>query len=1010
MALKINTLAFFLYFSIVFAFSQTEPSPFVDGERFFPRHSLDEYINLASGQLQRELKYDFNSINFLFSIGKEIAKQGQAEQGFFYMKLAHDIADVVDDRGNVAVLCGSLAQLCQQLGKHNVSITLCNKAISIQKELGTKEYLALTYHILSSSYMSLGNYERALQECTKAKNIRKELKLEPSLSKSYSSIGVIHINLGQFEEALFWCNKARAIRERLGLKEKSSESYNNIGYIYQSLGNLDEALKWYTKAKNIQEKLDSKINLSYTYNNIGSAYRHHGKFDKSLFWLQKSKAILEQLDQRPGQKILISRSYNNIGTIYSAKGEYLEALSWYEKARKIREEMGLKVDLATSYYNISGSYESLGEYKKAEFFCQRSIAIEEKLSLYKSLARSYNSMGYIYSSQEKYNVAISWFNKAMAINDNLKLDTQRPVVYNNLASTYQFMGLHKESLIYFHKAREVSESLALNLNLAITHNNFAHIYYKLNKLDSALYYAQLSISLHEQLRNLNRGQTDRQIYLDKSQPALGFGLASAYKLAQFPTAFSLSEKAKARGLTDLLVEKTIQLKKLPEEIDTSYQLVINQLNAINQMLADDIPEAKRTNLLTSRDKLYKEKKVLEDQIKTIAPAYANLAYPETTTHHQTQSVLQNNETLVSFFTGTENTYAFIITPTAFQMLDLGSTDSLKTLVNQYRHDLLPNQRDAVKRGDMMQNNQLKPQFFSLSSQLYQKLWTSVKATGLLKGKDIIIVPDGFLNYLPFELLIEDHAIRDFKDYNYLIKRHSISYYPSATVLHFERTNKQTPHAPTQDFLGIAVSDFQNNHCYEEDTAPFSSLPLNKSEVDNIAKRFANYRVLKGDQTKESDLKEMDLGPYRYLHFSTHGLINTENPDFSRILLTPADTEDGCLNLYEIFDLELNADLVSLSACETGLGKLVRGEGMVGFTRALMYAGTPSVILSLWNVADESTKNLFVNYYSELSQNGADKYLPLRAAQLHMIQQGGEYANPFYWAPFIFIGERNSRYP
>ena len=127
-----------------------------------------------------------------------------------------------------------------------------------------------------------------------------------------------------------------------------------------------------------------------------------------------------------------------------------------------------------------------------------------------------------------------------------------------------------------------------------------------------------------------------------------------------------------------------------------------------------------------------------------------------------------------------------------------------------------------------------------------------------------------------------------------------------------------------------------------------------------------------------------------------------------ILLSPSEKDDGCLNLYEIFELDLNADLVSLSACETGLGQLVRGEGMVGFTRALMYAGTPSMILSLWKVPDESTSDLFVNYYSKLQKNnGTNKYAPLREVQLEMIQSE-KYSNPYYWAPFIFIGEKSSQ--
>ena len=175
-----------------------------------------------------------------------------------------------------------------------------------------------------------------------------------------------------------------------------------------------------------------------------------------------------------------------------------------------------------------------------------------------------------------------------------------------------------------------------------------------------------------------------------------------------------------------------------------------------------------------------------------------------------------------------------------------------------------------------------------------------------------------------------------------------------------------------------------------------------ASVDQLSSYFTKGKrnTFLNERATESAFRSLSLTDYRYLHFSTHGVINTETPEFSSLLLQPDGQEDGCLNMYEIFDLDFNADLVTLAACQTGLGKLVQGEGMVGFTRALMYAGSPSVVLSLWEVVDESTNQLFLDYYSELAKDGSDKYAPLRAAQLKMIESG-KYSNPYYWAPFIF---------
>ena len=301
------------------------------------------------------------------------------------------------------------------------------------------------------------------------------------------------------------------------------------------------------------------------------------------------------------------------------------------------------------------------------------------------------------------------------------------------------------------------------------------------------------------------------------------------------------------------------------------------------------------------------------------------------------------------------------------------------MVEQFRNDFIPQQKAIVTSPvpNRLLQAKLNQQFYNLSSQLYQKLWAPLDSTGLLKDKKIILVPDGFLNYLPFELLVKDTTQQDFQDYQYLIQNHPISYYPSATILHFERTKEKTTAKPRKDYFGLAVSNFDNVLCTEDGMA-LNNLSNTTSSVASIQTFFHPDKstTLFNEAANKDDFSSLDLKDFRYLDFVTHGQINSEKPEFSNILL-----HDACLNLYEIFDLEFNADLVTLSACETGLGKLVRGEGMVGFTRALMYAGTPSVILSLWEVGDDSTKDLFVNYYSKLSKDGSEKYASITSCTI-----------------------------
>ncbi len=189
----------------------------------------------------------------------------------------------------------------------------------------------------------------------------------------------------------------------------------------------------------------------------------------------------------------------------------------------------------------------------------------------------------------------------------------------------------------------------------------------------------------------------------------------------------------------------------------------------------------------------------------------------------------------------------------------------------------------------------------------------------------------------------------------------------------------------------------------------TSLPGSKKEIHDIENLFKEkgrdtYSAI-GKQATETYLKNENLSDYKYIHIATHGIVDTEEPKLSGILLYPKDTEnDGILFSGEIYDLELNADLTVLSACETGLGKLSKSEGIIGLSRALMYAGSDNTIVSLWKVSDASTNNLMVDFYKNLLEDEEDKAKALHSAKLKMIEEGENFAHPFFWSPFVLIGK------
>ena len=320
------------------------------------------------------------------------------------------------------------------------------------------------------------------------------------------------------------------------------------------------------------------------------------------------------------------------------------------------------------------------------------------------------------------------------------------------------------------------------------------------------------------------------------------------------------------------------------------------------------------------------------------------------------------------------------------------------------------------------------QFFKGATQLYQSLIQPIYQIGLLDKKHLIIIPDDSLHSIPFEALVKDTVIKNNYRYQYLLQDNAISYYPSATTLYQERQLKSTilpNHTKTALLVGNPLVSRPKNDPRRDkasrldkahdlhDLQPSDNqgsrnsldirLPNATIEVNNIAKIFPNSDTLLHATATENAIKTRDLTQYRYLHFACHGAIDRKQPILSGLALatTTDSLNDDYLRTYEIFDLKLQADLVVLSACETGLGKITP-EGIIGLTRSWLYAGTPSLVVSLWKVEDESTARLMTDFYKNLKVNNKDKYGALRQAQLKMIQQGKE---PFYWAGFVFIGQR-----
>jgi CHAT domain-containing protein/tetratricopeptide (TPR) repeat protein len=545
-----------------------------------------------------------------------------------------------------------------------------------------------------------------------------------------------------------------------------------------------------------------------------------------------------------------------------------------------------------------------------------------------------------------------------------------------------------------------------------------------------------------------------------SAPAAGTPLGGQ-ALEYAAEAFKVTEQARARSLLDLLAETNSQITEgVPAELLKRKQANLDAQQDIAEQLiglslAADPKKKKPSELEGELDKLQTEFDEIENQIRTASPKYAALTAGQPLALSEVQQkVLDSSTALLEYSLGTEQSYLWVVTQANTVLYKLPPRAAIDKLATDLRAQLIPSklQRRIVgidvaadaQRGLGLATGPTPEEaaaMIAASNALYKA--AVEPAASVIGDKRLLIVADGALNYVPFEALVTSATAADFASAPYLIKTNDIIYAPSASVIGAIRQQSTKPSGRAvlivadpvfnssddrsrgaasastgSDTRGLglasAVSDVTGQDAGAA-TANMQGLPLarligTRTEADQISK-LAKTSGGQADvwldlNASEENIEAREINKYRVIHIATHGLLDADRPQFTGVVLSLIGNKsaDGFLRTDEVFNLRLGAPLVMLSACETGLGKEKRGEGVMGLTRAFMYAGAPTVGVSLWSVADKSTAELMTEFYKRLlASDSASPSASLRAAQLAMID-GKKYSAPFYWAPFVLVGD------
>jgi len=724
-----------------------------------------------------------------------------------------------------------------------------------------------------------------------------------------------------------------------------------------------------------------------------------------------------------------------------------QAITKWEEALPLWRSIGDRKWEATTLNNIGAVYNSLGEKQQALEFYKQALPLRRAVGDRRGEARTLNNIGLVYSDLGEKQQALEFYNQALPLTRAVGDRRGEATTLNNIGLVYSDLGEKQQALEYFNQALPLTRAVGDRSGEANTLFNVAFLQHSQGNLKEALTLMDSSIIIIEELRTKIGSQELRTSYFATQQDHYQFYIDLLMQLhKQNPNqgydtkALHASERSRARSLLELLTEANADIRQGVEPQLLEQERTLQQkLDAIEkrrvQLFSGNYTQQQATAIEKEREQLLSQYRNIQNQIRTTSPRYAALTQPEPLTLTEIQQQILDDDTLLlQYSLGSERSYLWAVSKTSISSYELPPTAEIEAAAKQF-YKLLktPGFQLEDTRGSIRVENVKATKAVSQLSQIL--LAPVVEKLG---NKRLLIVSDGALQYIPFSALPLPGTSGE--DVVPLLANNEIVNLPSATTLGIIRqeqtTRKTAPKAmPTavrkatiailadpvfsSDDERVTNSKQQSNRTLpqqlldrsarETDIGVWQRLPGTRTEAEAIMALVPDSKRVHGFDfaANREMITNPELSDYRIIHLATHGLLNSTNPELSGVVLSLFDeqgnSQNGFLRLHDVFNLNLPAELVVLSACQTGLGQEVKGEGLVGLTRGFMYAGSPRVLVSLWNVSDEATAELMKRFYRKMLQQDLSATAALRAAQLEM-QQETQWNSPYYWAAFTLQGE------
>jgi CHAT domain-containing protein len=936
--------------------------------------------------------------------GEAQLKQRQYEPAQWAFQATLTVARRLNDEGWQAQALSKQGVASHQAGRNQVAIEFQQQSLPLFRAAGDQMGEAEALRNLGMIQRGLGNYALSHDYYRQSLVLAERLGDSTQLARTLNSLSILSRYMGQNEQSLEYAKQALARFETAGDKLWIAGMQLSLGNTYADLGDGEAALAAYQKGLRLSEELQDAKRIGSFLTQLGLLYHKQGNYGAAQTAYERSLALDQQANDAVGLTNLLAL----LGSLHFAQGNYAKALEYEFDALARYRQRGEKPGIASLLNNIGEVFFEQGKNTEATDYLQQALQLSQEIGRADIQAMVVQKLAHLQRFAGRHAEALGMYKQAVALNEGRQEWPSLAVAYGNLADFYSYAGQHSEAVTAAQRALELAAKLGsaeIEWQMRTVIGRAARAS---NQPEQARRAFDEAIKVVETMRdNASEADANKSNFLGNKLAAYHEQISLAVAQRQFATALQYAERAKARALYDLLQQGRADWNKALTEAERADEQRLKQaMNKLNAQLLsargkDKLDDARVADLTAQ---LQKARLTYEEFQTRLFNAHPKLKLqrgqaPLFQLTDAAALVPDARTALLEFAITTTQLYLFVVTRAPELKLEVFELPLTRAQLDSQVEEL---QRLLATRN---------LDFRAAALRLYDGLLKPAQTT--LQGKtQLVVVPEERLWELPFQ------ALHDGKQY--LLERAAVSYAPSLTVLGAMQKLRPPRNSARLSLLAFGNPSASVERRSKQALQPalrspgLASMPQSEAEVNALARLYGarHSRVYLGAEAREDRFKA-EADNYDVLHIAAHGLLNDTKPLYSQIVLA-ADSkpdgkqdgaEDGLLEAWELLKLNLQPDLVVLSACETARGNVVAGEGVIGLSWALFVAGAPTVVVSQWKVDADATTPLMVEFHRQLRQRTAStKAEALRQAALKLLR--GSYRHPFYWAGFVAVGAAN----